>query len=179
MDDREIISQCLSGEIEAFEMLVNKYQSDILSLTWSVLGNQEEAKDVTQEAFIQSYLNLNRFDSTKSFKNWLYAIAYKRCLDRKRKEKSLTKFIRKAIQENRPGAKEENKEGRIEDSEIFGPLLSRLNGKERITISLKMSEGFSAKEIAEILRCAESTVRVYLFNAKKKLKKLLEEKKHV
>jgi RNA polymerase sigma factor (sigma-70 family) len=99
MEDKEIILRCLSGEIEIFEMLVIKYQTDILSMTWSVLGDKEEAKDVAQEAFIQTYLNLNRFDSTKSFRSWLYAIAYKRCLDRKRKERSLSRFIQKAFKE--------------------------------------------------------------------------------
>jgi len=179
MEDKEIILRCLSGEIEIFEMLVIKYQADVLSMTWSVLGDKEEAKDVTQEAFIQTYLNLNRFDSTKSFRNWLYAIAYKRCLDRKRKERSLSRFIQKAIKEKNPNTEVESEEKRLECSETFGPILNKLNEKERTAIYLKMSNGYTAKEISEIFNCAESTVRVYLLNAKRKLKKLLKEKKHV
>lgn len=82
MDDGQIIACCLAGEREAFEMIVNKYQARVLSLAWSVLGNRAEAEDTTQEAFIRAYTNLRDFDQARGFKNWLYAIAYKRCLDR-------------------------------------------------------------------------------------------------
>lgn len=179
MDDSKIISRCLSGEREAFELIVKKYQVNILSLSWSILQDKEEARDVTQEAFIQSYLNLSRFDRTRSFKNWLYSIAYKRCLDRKKKEKSLTKFIKKFIKEEELSSKGKNKETRIEDSEVFSSILKNLNKNERTAISLTMNEGYSAREIAEILGCAESTAWVYVFHAKRKLKKLLEETKDV
>ena len=179
MEDKKIISQCLAGEIEAFEFLVNKYQENILSMSWSIMQNKEEAKDVTQEAFAQAYFNLSHFDMTKSFKNWLYSIAYRRCIDRKRKEKLLAQYIKKAMKEERLSSDGKDKERRIDESEIFGPILAHLNEKERTTISLKMGEGYSAKEIAQIINCAESTVRVYLFNAKRKLKKMLEEKKDV
>ncbi|MFQ6082542.1 MAG: RNA polymerase sigma factor [Candidatus Aminicenantia bacterium] len=177
MEEKEIISRCLSGEIEVFEILVRKYQANVLSLTWNILGDKEEAKDITQEAFIQAYVNLNRFDMTRSFKNWLYSIAYKRCLDRKRKEKSLAKFIKKIIKEERLSDELKTKQRRIEDSEIFNPILNELNEKERTAISLKVNEGYSAREIAQVLNCAESTARVHLFNAKRKLKKVLKEKK--
>jgi len=179
MEDKKIVSRCLAGEIEAFEFLVNKYQENILSMSWSIMQNKEEAKDVTQEAFAQAYFNLSQFDKTKSFKNWLYSIAYRKCIDRKRKEKLLSRYIKKTMKEESLSSDGKDKEKRIDESEIFGPILAHLNEKERTTISLKMGEGYSAKEIAQIINCAESTVRVYLFNAKRKLKKMLEEKKDV
>ncbi|MCP2618637.1 RNA polymerase sigma factor [Candidatus Aminicenantes bacterium AC-335-A11] len=154
-------------------MLVKKYEKNVLCLAWNILGNREEAEDVTQETFIQAYLSLNRFDTKRSFKNWLYSIAYKRCIDRKRKEKSFYKFVKKFIYGEKLRINIE-KEG-IEYSERFAPLLSKLNEKERTAIILKINEGYSAKEIAEVLNCAESTARVHLFNARRKLKKLLEE----
>lgn len=179
MEDKDIISRCLSGEIEVFELLVNKYQSSILTMSWGILQNKEEAKDVTQEAFSLAYFNLSNFDKTKSFKNWLYSIAYRRCMDRKRKEKLSAKYFKKVVKEKRVNSKNEKKESRIEDSEIFSPLLRKLKNKERTAICLKIGEGYSAKEIAQIINCAESTARVYLFNAKRKLKNMLEEKKDV
>jgi len=179
MDDTKVISRCLSGEKEAFEVIVKKYQANILFLSWSILGDEEEAKDVTQEAFIQSYLNLNRYDRNRSFKNWLYSIAYKRCLDRKRKEKSLKGFLRRFNKELDLNDEVEKRERRLEDSEIFNSLLKRLNKNERAAICLKINEGYSAREISEILDCAESTAWVHIFHAKRKLKELLEEKKDV
>jgi len=179
MDDSKIISRCLSGEVEAFELIVKKYQANMLFLSWGILGDKEEARDVTQEAFVQSYLNLSRFDRTRSFKSWLYSIAYKRCLDRIKKKKSLREFIKKLIKEEELSNEDKNRARRVEDSEIFSPILKKLNENERAAISLKINEGYSAKEIAEILDCAESTAWVYIFHAKRKLKKLLEEKKDV
>ena len=88
MEDNQIILSCLSGEKEAFEMLVTKYQAPLLHLAWRILGDKDEAKDVTQDAFVQTFSNLDRFDRTKSFKNWLYSITYKKCIDRKRKARS-------------------------------------------------------------------------------------------
>jgi RNA polymerase sigma-70 factor (ECF subfamily) len=80
MEDNKIISSCLSGEKEAFEMLIKKYQVPILHLAWRILGDKDEAKDATQDTFVQVFSNLNRFDRGMSFKNWLYSITYKRCL---------------------------------------------------------------------------------------------------
>lgn len=87
MDDSEIVARCLAGEREAFEMIVNKYQAGVLTLAWCVLGNKAEAEDASQEAFFRAFVNLPTFDRAKGFKNWLYAIAYKRCLDRIKRER--------------------------------------------------------------------------------------------
>lgn len=178
MDDNDIISRCLSGDMEAFEMLVNKYQPGLLSLAWHILGDKEEARDITQEAFIQSYKNLDRFDREKSFKNWITAIAYRRCLDRIKKQKVRFRHFRSARFEDCVYENSHRKD-RLEDSDIFQAHLSKLNYKERMSLSLKINHGYSSKEIAEVLNSSESTVRVYLFNAKNKLKKLLKERENV
>ena len=179
MEDNHIISSCLSGEKEAFEMLVKKYQAPILHLAWRILGDKDEAKDATQDAFVQTFSNLNRFDRTKSFKNWLYSITYKRCIDRKRKEKSHRNFMYRAAKEKPLYDRDRVHPERIEDSKVFSPALKELSTKERVAITLKINDAYSASEIANVLGCAESTARVYLFNAKKKLRKLLQGKKHV
>lgn len=160
-------------------MLVRKYQERVLSLAWFILKDREEAKDVTQDAFVQCYAHLDRFDESRSFKNWLLSIAYKRCLDRKKKAKSSMKYINRAIKEEKLFSTSSHRMRGIEDSEIFNPILDKLNEKERTAISLKINEGYLAKEIAQVLNCTESTARVLLFNAKRKLKNLLEERKDV
>ncbi len=179
MEDNDIISSCLSGEKEAFEMLVKKYQAPLLHLAWRILGDKDEAKDATQDAFVQTFSNLDRFDRTKSFKNWLYSITYKRCIDRKRKEKSYRNFMYRTTVERPLYTRDSVHADRIEDSEVFFPALKKLSTKERVAIILKINDAYSASEIANVLGCAESTARVYLFNARKKLKKILKGKRHV
>jgi len=176
MDEKSIISRCLSGDGQAFEMVVNKYQTPLLHFTWSLLGDKDEAKDATQDTFVRSYFHLQSYDPKRSFKTWLYAIAYNRCMDKIRENQSRTRFIKKMEKEKHLTRSRENPEKKLEESQQYLLLLNRLNNKERTAISLKWNEGYLSREIAEILGCKESTVRVYILNAKRKLKKFLEKK---
>jgi len=179
MDEKNIISRCLKGNGEAFGMIVNKYQSQLLHFTWNILGDKDEAKDVTQDSFIRSYLHLQSFDPKRSFKTWLYTIAYNRCMDKIREKQSIVRFIKKAGTEHISSRHLKNPEKKLEESEHFLMIMKKLNEKERIALSLKLNEGYLSREIAEILGCKESTVRVYILNAKRKLKKFLEKKQNV
>jgi RNA polymerase sigma-70 factor (ECF subfamily) len=178
-DDSQAIARCLAGEREAFEMIVNKYQAGVLSLAWSVLANRAEAEDATQEAFFRAYMNLRNFDCAKGFKNWLYAIAYKRCLDRIKKEKTEKKYRSRMAEPIARDLIGPEIEPRMEELTVLGPFLKKLTFKERLALSLSMNDGCTAAETAEVLRCAESTARVYVFNAKRKLRKWLERNPHV
>jgi RNA polymerase sigma-70 factor (ECF subfamily) len=179
MDENETISRCLAGEGEVFEMIVNSYQTQILHFTWSILGDRDEAKDATQEAFIRSFFRLKTFDRKRSFKTWLFTIAYNRCMDKLREKKSRSQILEKLGKEYSFIRQHENPEKKTEESEQFRRLLQKLNEKERTAISLKVVEGYSAQEISQVLGCKESTVRVYIFNAKRKLKKMLEKNRDV
>jgi len=178
-DDGQTIARCLAGDREAFEMIVNKYQSGVLSLAWSVLGNRAEAEDAAQEAFIRAYLNLQNFDRAKDFKNWLYAIAYKRCLDRIREVKTEKKYRSRMAEAVAPVMCGLGTEPGAEESVLLSPLLKKLTLKERLALTLSINEEYTAAETAEVLRCAESTARVHLFNAKRKLRKGLERNSYV
>lgn len=179
MNEKDIISRCLAGDREAFEMIVNTYQSQLLRFTWSILGDKDEAKDAAQDSFVRSYLHLSRFDPGKKFKTWLFTIAYNRCMDKIREKQSRKRMVDKLKKDNTIAPRNENPEMRLESSEQFRMILNKLNEKEKTALSLKLNEGYLSREIAEILGCKESTVRVYILNAKRKLKKILEKKHHV
>jgi RNA polymerase sigma-70 factor (ECF subfamily) len=176
MDDKSIVSRCLMGGGEAFEMIVNKYQSQLLHFTWSIMGDEEEAKDVTQDVFVRSYFHLGSYDPKRSFKTWLYTIAYNRCMDKMREKQSKTRFLKKMGSKQNLIRRSDNPEKKWENAEQYQLLLKKLNEKERTALVLKWNEGYLSREIAEILGCKESTVRVYILNAKRKLKKFLERK---
>lgn len=172
IQDNIIIEKSLKGDVEAFEVLVKKYQPSLIALAWNILGDPDEARDVAQETFFQVYTHLDRFDLTKNFKTWLFSIAVKRSIDHTRKRKSFLKYFNLQTKEMNPAAQPETIG--IEESEMFNPLLKKLKQKERIAISLKVNGGYSAKEIAAVIDCSESTARVHLFNARKKLKELIK-----
>ena len=176
MEDNDIISLCLEGNKEAFGLLVKKYQSSVLSFTWSILRDKEKARDVTQESFIQTYKNLHKIDFSKNFKNWLFTIASNKSLDYLRKERSIWKTIHRFIG-NRDYHLylDESVQSDIGNINKIGHLMDKLNERERIFLHLKIQEGYTSPEIAEIFKCAESTVRVYLMTARKKLQKYFRE----
>jgi len=167
MEDKELIEECLRGNMNAFSLIVKKYQSTLLSISWNILRDMEEAKDSVQEAFLQAFQNLEKFDQKRNFKNWLFSIAYKRAVDRRRRINFFFKRIRE-IKRNEERTFEQNRE------EIW-EMLEKLNSKEKTAILLQALEGFTAKEIGDIIGCSENTVRVHIFNARRKLKKLLKE----
>ncbi len=176
MNDGELIERCRAGEAAAFVTLVNAYQSSLLAVTWSLMGNREDARDATQEAFLSAFSNLNRFDSSRSFKSWLFAIAWNRCLDMKRKEKVNRRYLLR-VERTETLAAPPDPPGpvRLEDSETFSPILECLSARERLALCLKMNEGYTASEIAEVLGCAESSARVYVFNAIRRVRKFWKE----
>lgn len=172
MEDAELIARCRAGDRSAFESLVNKYQPSLLSMTWAMLGDREDALDAAQQAFLAAFSHLASFDNGRSFKNWLFAIAWKDCLDMKRRAKTRRVFIERLKGEARSAVDPAPGPVGIEASDAFGPLLGRLDRRERLALTLRMNEGCSAAEIAEVLGCAESSARVYVFNAVRKVRTL-------
>jgi RNA polymerase sigma-70 factor (ECF subfamily) len=173
VDDEALIALCQAGDSAAFEALVDRYQPSLLTVAWSLMGNREDARDATQEAFLSAFSNLDHFDSGRSFKSWLFAIAWKRCLDMKRREKTSRKYFRE-IEHTEMLAADPGppRTDRLEDSEIFGPILGSLCPRERVALCLRMNEGYTAAEIAQVLGCAESSARVYVFNAVRRIRNL-------
>jgi RNA polymerase sigma-70 factor (ECF subfamily) len=174
MEDNELLLSCLEGDLENFKILMDKFRGKSLALAWNILGNREDAEDACQEAFVQVYLNLEKFDFTKNFKDWFFTILSNRCLDQLRKRTRFIKFFK--------AQKVEFKERMYQTSSnpehsplISSKLIQKLNPKERISVCLWANEGYTSDEIASVLRCAPSTARVHLFKARRKIKTLLEE----
>ena len=174
MEDNQLLMSCLNGEQEDFRKLMDKYRGKSLALAWNILGNREDAEDACQEAFVQVYLNLEKFDFTKNFKDWFFTILSNRCLDQLRKRTRFIKFYKtqKVAFKERMSPTSSNPDS---SPRISSKLLQKLNPKERISVCLWANEGYTGDEIASVLRCSPSTARVHLFKARKKIKTLLEE----
>ena len=164
MDDKEIVKKILAGNKEAFKFIVEKYMKLAYSIAYSIVGSREEALDVSQEAFIKVYKNLKKFDVNRPFLPWFIKILKNIAIDKIRKDK--IKLIPLEVVEN----KGINKEIKLE----LERALANLNQEEREIIFLRHFDGYSYKEIAEILDIPIGTVMSRLFYARKKLKKMLE-----
>jgi len=173
MEDNDWITACLRGTGEEFKKIVDKYKACVMAVAMNILGNREDAEDACQETFIQVFRNLGHFDARLSFRNWLYAILFHRCLDvikKKRRFRSLTSKVKSESSGGfaTPAYNPEEKR------QLSQHILKQLSPKERTALCLWANEGFTAVEISEVLRCSASTARVYLFNARSKIRKFLE-----
>lgn len=169
MSEEELVGRARQGDRDAFAGLVRSHERRLLALCWSMLGDREEARDAAQDALLQAFQNLGRFDGGRSFAPWLLGIGAKRCLDRLRKRRTFLRYFQGHAREwlGRGAPDPEAEAG----GEMAGRLLLKLPARERAAISLAAFEGFSAREIGAALGCSESTARVHLFNARLKLKK--------
>jgi RNA polymerase sigma-70 factor (ECF subfamily) len=173
MDDNEIIAACLRGGMEEFRDIVDRYQGPALAMALNVLRNRQDAEDICQEAFVQAFRNLAQFDPRRSFRTWLFTILYRKCLDLlKRKRRFQSAFAR--VRHETPLKTSGEMAPPLRDRELPENILGRLSPKERTALCLWANEGFTAVEIANVLGCSASTSRVTLFNARKKIKLLLE-----
>lgn len=173
MREQQRIAACLAGDIDAFAPLVRQYQGQLIAMANRLLGDEDEACDAAQEALVQAFKNLHTFDRSRNFKNWIMGIVVKRSLDRLRKRNSFLKFF--SGEGRRMPTYHEPQNLDIQKSVLFGPYLKILKPKEYLAIVLDVNDGYSAREIGEVLQCSESTVRVHQFNARKKLKKAMME----
>lgn len=154
-------------------MIVDTYKARTMAMAMNILGNGQDAEDACQEAFIQVYRNLGRFDRRKSFRNWLFTILYRRCLDQKRKKKRFLRFLT-GLKNEAAGSWRGEGSFPGEKQALSQKFLHSLSPKERAAITLWANEGYTAEEISAILGCEPSTARVYLFTARKKIRALME-----
>lgn len=175
MNEIEPAVGCAPGELDDFKNIVDGYGRLAMAMAMNILGNRDDAEDACQEAFIQVYRNMENYDRTKSFKTWFYTILYRRCLDYLRRRRRSLELLKKAGREavlHQPAAANPDPPGQSLPSD----LLERLNARERTALCLWANEDYTAAEISEVLRCSAGTARVYLFQARKKIKKLLEQR---
>ena len=173
VDEREIIEGCLRGSPASDRAMVEAFGTLVLSVALNVLGNRQDAEDVCQETFLQVFRRLDRYDRERSFKTWLLTIAYRRSLDMLRKRRRFSEFSVRARFEPAVAGRRGDPSP-ADPAPLPSKLLKALSPRERTALCLWANEGYTAKDISEILACSASTARVYLFNARRKIKALLE-----
>ncbi len=185
LSDIELIHQVKQGNDNAFEQLVYRYDRTVLSIALKYTGNTDDAKDLYQEVFIRAYRGINNFQFRSEFSTWLYRIAVNVCLSYKSRNKEYlrvsinvedddTDFTKDASEQLvYEGSSPEEEAASSELAEIVDAALETLSPRQKITFVLKHYEGYKIREIAEMLNCKEGTVKKYLFDAIKNLRKKL------
>ena len=97
----QIVADVLKGEIDKYELIMNRFHKAIFNYCYHMLGDYAEAEDCTQEAFLKAYRNLSKFEPDKPFEAWLYRIACNQCIDLLRKRKLSRRALAKLTAEER------------------------------------------------------------------------------
>ena len=170
VSDEKLIEKTLSGEVEAFGELVEKYQDRLYNTMFRIVGNPDDTQDVVQEAFLQAYANLSRFRMSSQFYTWIYRIAYNiavACLHQRRRQVSaddLAADFSESIADKSETPVEET--SRQEDAALLWNAIEKLPTDYRAPLVLREMEGASYEEISELLGIPVGTVRSRLHRAR-------------
>ncbi|MBM3325683.1 MAG: sigma-70 family RNA polymerase sigma factor [Calditrichaeota bacterium] len=180
--DAELIERSQSGDESAFAELVERYTTRVASISYQVLGNYEDARDVAQEVFVKLYRGIASFDPQKKFFTWLYRLTVNASIDylRTKKRRSVESSLDERSEQyiNIPNPDVDLASSEVERQELrrlICNIADRLNPRQREAFIKCDLEGFTADEVAELLDCPKVTLRWYLHEARKKIRKTLVE----
>lgn len=177
MEDHEIIVAYRERRHSTcFRLLHDRYASKIYSKAITMLRNEDEAEDATQEIFTKIFLNLDKFKGQSKFSTWVYSVTYNFCIDKIRKEKRSRELFASEI-ENPPDKEAEEDDGQalinMQVHELRKVLL-KLNDADRTLLLLKYKDGIKIKDIAKMFGKNESAIKMQLKRAKEKAKRIHE-----
>jgi len=182
-DDAALVSACQVGDQEAFALLVQRHQRFVFNLVFRMLGQYEEADEVTQETFLAAWQGLPGFRGKARFSTWLYRIAYN-CALKQLEQRKRDQALQLAIQVEQADQRINNDErigAEIEAHDrqtIIREHLSKLPAKYRIVLVLRHLQEMTYEEMAEILTMPVGTIKTHLFRARNLLKERLEALEH-
>ena len=166
-DDEDVkwVARCLRGDSSAFEPLVTRHQRVLFSMALRLVGNYEDARDATQNAFIRAYERLETFDPERKFFSWIYRIAVNECLNLRRGRRS-HEPLDGTIEAAPP------RRDTVEDAELAERVraaIIELTQEQREVVVLKYFVEMSYEEISNTLDVPEKTVKSRLFTARQRL----------
>jgi RNA polymerase sigma-70 factor (ECF subfamily) len=186
-EDRELVSSCQKGDLDAFEALVERHQKRMLNISYRMIGNYEEACEVVQDAFLSAYKSIRKFRGEARFSTWLYSIVMN--LSKNRLKKIQTQLHREVLSIDDPVRTEDGQVQKeppasdlppvelLEKKEVQAKVQDCLNNLEddyREVMVLRDIQGFSYEEIRDILKVPEGTVKSRLFRARDAMKDCLK-----
>jgi len=174
-----LIERARAGDAAAFEQVMISSQHRVASLAWRMLGNEEDARDATQEVFIRVYKHLKGFKQGQDFFGWLYRITVNVRRDMLRKRENCGRpcaSLESEYELKSPDFLIDSKTAEeatllLQRRAIVARAIATLPGKERMAIVLRDLEGLSTEEVARITGARPSTIRAQISSARTKIKR--------
>ncbi|HNX93170.1 MAG TPA: sigma-70 family RNA polymerase sigma factor [Syntrophomonas sp.] len=186
--DQHLVNRTLHGDTYAFEELVKTYQNKVYMLAYRYMGNEDDANDMAQEAFIKAYRSLRSFKGDASFGTWIYRITTNVCLDElRRRKRKITPISLDEPLATLDGAEMERE---ISDQSLAADviyekkefnqniqlLLDEMKPEHKTVIVLRDIMDLSYEEISSVLDCSIGTVKSRISRARIILQKKLTER---
>src|SRR6476619_8304417 len=181
-DDPALVRAAQGGDMPAFEELVARHRDKIYARAFSMMRNEDEAVDLSQEAWVKGWQRLKQFQGDSSFVTWMTRIVINLCLDQLRKHKRHRTESIELMEEESGGVERQmptvtvNPTEGLERSELrqrIDKALSQLSVEHRTVLILHEFEELEYKEIAKKMQCSIGTVMSRLFYARRKMANLL------
>jgi RNA polymerase sigma-70 factor (ECF subfamily) len=192
LTDEDLVTRAQHNHPGAIEELIQRYQSKAFAIAFHMsAGDREEAWDLTQEAFLKTFRNINTFRGKSSFYTWFYRIVVNTCIDGNRRRQRRERLFSHGHMNRRhhnsgpdfletAGASREEQDpmallsGKQLKREIWEALES-LPQKQRLAFQLKLFHGMTIREISEIMGLASGTVKTHLFRATHAMRETLKD----
>jgi len=177
-DDRQLVETIRRGDPDAFEVLVRRKTSKVYSLCYRIIGNSEDAKDISQLVFIKLWENLEKYDPQYAFDTWLYRMVTNVAIDFMRNKQSRDNAVNSNLRlvKTSSDAEQGTIVQRKEVESVFNTVSQVLSPKQKTIFVMNQMDDLSSSEIAKVLGCRESTVRNHLFNARKLMQQQLRKR---
>jgi RNA polymerase sigma-70 factor (ECF subfamily) len=181
-DDEALVRAAQKGEMPAFEELVARHRDKIYARAYSMTRNEEDAIDLSQEAWVKGWQRLRQFQGESSFGTWITRIVINLCLDHLRKQKRHRTDSIEELDEESGGVERQmpvvtiNPTAGLERVELrqrIDRALGQLSHEHRTVLVLHEFEDLEYKEIAKTMGCSIGTVMSRLFYARRKMAALL------
>lgn len=180
MQDHELIEKIKTGDSHAFKELFERYKSLVINICYRLVGNKEEAEDLTQEVFFKVYKSVKTFKHRSKFSTWIYRITVNLSLNHLRKKRQLSWLSLDNPSEQANGETLNTLSTpswdlpdvfleQKERDKIIWKMINLLPKKQRVALILHRYEGLSCQQIAEILECSIGSVQARLHRAKENL----------
>jgi len=184
--DEQLVQAAQRGDMGAFEELVARHRDKIYARAYSMMRNEEEALDLSQEAWVKAWQRLEQFQGDSSFPTWITRIVINLCLDQLRRQKRRRTESIDEMDEESGGVERQlpvvivNPTERLERAELRARIdkaLTQLSEAHRTVIVLCEFQGMEYKEIAQTMKCSIGTVMSRLFYARRRMASLLADLK--
>ena len=169
--DAALVNDCKRGDRRAMAQLVSQYERPVYNAAYRILGNADDAADITQTVFLKVFEHIGDYDPKFRFFSWIYRISINESLNQVKKRRNQEPLAESQASPWR--SPEEHLESKRLCNRVQGALME-LNGEYRTVVVLKHMSGCSYQQISEILQIPEKTVKSRLYTARQLMKKSLQ-----